>query len=355
MNKRFLRGATFSLTLSAAGSLALAGLASAATLTPARCSEFVSAVNAAETGDTVVLGLDCTKHLVISGDKSITIDLAGHKLSEYAGYDVITVAEGSSLEITDSVGGGMVKAGNADQLAIRNSGTTSANDVIIWGDVNNSGTLNFEAVTLDPEDYYPYPTYAIVNSGTFTTSGDPAKNLFKGTPIANSGTAELTAATFTVRPDDSLVPEGYEIVESDGKFIVREVPVTPVDPTDPTDPSNTPTEPSNTPTEPSNTPTEPSNSPTEPKNDTPTDQTLDEDPPSLDPLGETYTVAPKVNPVKSDQAPAVPNTGDKEVSKETGSTMDINLILFAMAFGFGALLILVFIKGKRAASEEVMY
>ncbi len=354
MKRKFLRGATLGLTLSAASSLALASLASATTITTEHCSEFVNAVNAAESGDTIVLGLNCTKHITISGNKSITIDLAGNRLSEYSSFDVITVEEGSTLEITDSVGGGVVKAGNTNQLAINNAGTTDANNVIIWGDINNAGALNFEGVTLDPENYYPYPTYTITNSGTLTTSGEPAANLFKGTPITNTGTVELTAATFTARPDDSFVPEGYEIVEEDGKFIVRPVPTTPEEPTEPTEPTEpeNPTEPE----DPSNTPTEPTETPTNNEPTKPVDQTLDEEDPSLDPLGETYTVAPTVKPAtNSAQTPAVPNTGDKEEVKEVGSTMDINLILFAMAFGFGALLIVVFIKGKHAANEKVMY
>lgn len=349
MKKNFLKGVALGLTLLAASSLSLAGLASATTIPTGSCNEFVDAVNSAENGDVVVLGLNCSKHLTISGNRAITIDLAGNRLSEYGDYDVITVELGAVLELIDSVGGGVVKAGNTNQVAINNAGDTNVTGATIWGDVNNSGNLNYESVTLDPENYYPYPTYKVTNSGSFTTSGEPAENLFKGTPFENTGTVRLTAATFTVRPDERFVPEGHEIVEEDGKFIVRPIPTTPS--TDP-EPGNTdPVEPGNTDPEPGNTDsTQPS---------TPIDQTLPDEDPSLDPLGETHTVAPAATkpavkaPIKG--APAVPNTGNKEDVQEASSISDINLILFAMAFGFGALLITVFIKGKHAAKDKMVY
>ena len=129
-------------------------------------------------------------------------------------------------------------------------------------------------------------------------------------------------------PDPEFVPEGYEVNEIDGKFVISEIPATPAE-------------------------EEPTEDPTDQNIEDPTDQTSDEIEEPVEPLGETYTETVTITEVVV-ASPSVPNTGDHEEIKETSSTKNIDLLLIAFALGFTALLVTVVVKSKKT-SKEVIY
>ena len=59
-------------------------------------------INTAENGATVSLTKDETGSITISTGKTITLDLAGHKLTNTADNHTVTVETGATLTVTDS-------------------------------------------------------------------------------------------------------------------------------------------------------------------------------------------------------------------------------------------------------------
>ena len=81
------------------------------------------AISEAKDGDTVVLVQDTKEDITVSGDKTITIDLNGKKLTNCSG-DTIVVEIGATLTVT---GSGTVDNVTNGKAAIYNNGTVILN------------------------------------------------------------------------------------------------------------------------------------------------------------------------------------------------------------------------------------
>lgn len=128
-----------------------------------------AAITEAADNDTVTLLADTTEDVVIS--KNITLDLNGFTLTNEGAKHTITVNEGVSLTIEDSVGTGKVDNVTHGHGALVNNGT-----VILSG-----GTFerSAEKGTLEPYGNGGNSWYTIANYGTMTINN--------GTTVKNAG------------------------------------------------------------------------------------------------------------------------------------------------------------------------
>ena len=126
-------------------------------------------INTAENGATVSLTKDETGSITISTGKTITLDLAGHKLTNTADNHTVTVETGATLTVTDS---SAEKTGTIDNTshqkgAVVNNGTFVLNS----GNLTRSG----EASKYDEEKKSDIANgnswYVVLNHGTMTVNG----------------------------------------------------------------------------------------------------------------------------------------------------------------------------------------
>ena len=120
------------------------------------------AINAAN-GNTVKLLKNVTEDITIHSNKNVTLDLNGHKLTNASGH-TITVEKGGELNISDSVGTGVVDNTSHGKGAIVNSGEVTL----------NGGTFKRSA---EKGTYSPYRDggnswYTIANYGTMKINTD---------------------------------------------------------------------------------------------------------------------------------------------------------------------------------------
>lgn len=128
--------------------------------------ELSDAINNANSGDVITLGGDITADVVVKGDKSITLDLNGHKLTNASG-DTITVKIGASLTIK---GSGTVDNKTNAKGAIFNEGTV----------ILNGGTYDRTSETGESADISGGNSwYTICNHGKMTIN--------EGVTVKNSG------------------------------------------------------------------------------------------------------------------------------------------------------------------------
>lgn len=126
-------------------------------------------INTAEKGATVSLSEDETGSITVSAGKDITLDLAGHKLTNTADSHTVTVEKGATLTVMDS---SKAKTGTIDNTshqkgAVVNNGTFVLNS----GNLTRSG----EASKYDEEKKSDIANgnswYVVLNHGTMTVNG----------------------------------------------------------------------------------------------------------------------------------------------------------------------------------------
>lgn len=175
-------------------------------------------INTAEKGATVSLSEDETGSITVSAGKDITLDLAGHKLTNTADSHTVTIDKGASLAVLDSSEAqtGAIDNVSHGKAAVVNHGTF----------VLNSGSLtrSAEASTLSEDGNTASGSnswYVVWNTGNMTVNG--GKILFSetnqgyhsslidnGWPDPDKNT-EKTPATLTVK--------GGEL--SGGKIVIK--------------------------------------------------------------------------------------------------------------------------------------
>ena len=108
-------------------------------------------INTAEKGATVSLSKNETSSITVSADKDITLDLAGHKLTNTANNHTVTIDKGASLTVLDSSEAqtGAIDNVSHGKAAVVNHGTF----------VLNSGSLtrSAEASTISENGNTPLP------------------------------------------------------------------------------------------------------------------------------------------------------------------------------------------------------
>ena len=211
-------------------------------------------LNSAANGETVVLNKDwkarlsTDTHLIVDGDKSVTLDLAGHTIDRNcafadAGGEVITVGGTCTLTIIDSVGGGRITGGcgtngggiYVDENAALNlvSGEISGNRASMAGGgiYNNGGTVTISGGVISGNTV----------TGTASGSGggiwsNGTLNISAGTVAGNragcdgggvylEGNANVSGGTFT---NNTAGRSGGAILLSDAPYCTLSVQGSPV-------------------------------------------------------------------------------------------------------------------------------
>lgn len=178
-------------------------------------------ITAAENGDTVSLSEDETGSITVSAGKDITLDLAGHKLTNTADNHTVIIEKGASLTVLDS---SEAKAGTIDNVshgkaAVVNHGTFVLNSgsltrsaeastlsengntasgsnswYVVWNTGNmivNGGNILFSA---DNQGYYS----SLIDNGW----ADPSKNTEKTFATLTVTGGELSGGKITIKNDD---------------------------------------------------------------------------------------------------------------------------------------------------------
>lgn len=178
-------------------------------------------ITAAENGDTVSLSEDETGSITVSAGKDITLDLAGHKLTNTADSHTVTIDKGASLAVLDSSEAqtGAIDNVSHGKAAVVNHGTF----------VLNSGSLtrSAEASTLSEDGNTASGSnswYVVWNTGNMTVNGgkilfssdnqgyysslidngwaDPSKNKEKAFATLTVTGGELSGGKITIKNDD---------------------------------------------------------------------------------------------------------------------------------------------------------
>lgn len=178
-------------------------------------------INTAEKGATVSLSEDETGSITVSAGKDITLDLAGHKLTNTADSHTVTIDKGASLAVLDSSEAqtGAIDNVSHGKAAVVNHGTF----------VLNSGSLtrSAEASTLSDDGNTASGNnswYVVWNTGNMTVNGgkilfssdnqgyysslidngwaDPSKNTEKAFATLTVTGGELSGGKITIKNDD---------------------------------------------------------------------------------------------------------------------------------------------------------
>ena len=126
-------------------------------------------ITAAENGDTVSLSKDETGSITVSAGKDITLDLAGHKLTNTADSHTVTVEKGATLTVMDS---SVAKTGTIDNTSHQKGAVVNNGTFVL-----NSGNLtrSQEASKYDDEKKSDIANgnswYVVLNHGTMTVNG----------------------------------------------------------------------------------------------------------------------------------------------------------------------------------------
>ena len=175
----------------------------------------ISNLHIANEGDTV------TTLATRAGGATTTIDLNGKTITvDNKGTGALaSVTAGNTLVITNSVDGGKIELTEGSKGAfIENNGTVVIENGNIKSEstnnapvINNNGTTNITGGELEAG--------AITNNGTTEVAG----GVINEDAIVNTseGTTNVTGGEFTYDPSND-VPEGFEINEENGKFVVTE-------------------------------------------------------------------------------------------------------------------------------------
>ena len=144
-----------------------------------------TAIEVAQNGQTVQLVKDVTDSITIPANKSIALDLAGHKLTNSDKSHTITVDKGGFLTVTDSSadGKGAIDCVDHGKGALVNHGT-----VVVKG---GTFTRSQEAST-SPSESGNNSWYVIDNQGTMTFDGGKVVNDSKFSSLVRNMNGTLT-------------------------------------------------------------------------------------------------------------------------------------------------------------------
>lgn len=178
-------------------------------------------ITAAENGDTVSLSEDETGSITVSAGKDITLDLAGHKLTNTADNHTVIIKKGASLTVLDS---SEAKAGTIDNVSHGKAAVVNHGTFVL-----NSGSLtrSAEASTLSEDGNTASGSnswYVVWNTGNMTVNGgkilfsadnqgyysslidngwaDPDKNTEKAFATLTVTGGELSSGKITIKNDD---------------------------------------------------------------------------------------------------------------------------------------------------------
>lgn len=178
-------------------------------------------ITAAENGDTVSLSKDETDSITVSVGKDITLDLAGHKLTNTANNHTVTIDKGASLTVLDSSeaqtgaidnvshgkaavvnhgtfvlnSGSLTRSAEASTISENGNTASGGNSwYVVWNTGNmtvNGGKILFSA---DNQGYYS----SLIDNGW----ADPDKNTEKAFATLTVTGGELSGGKITIKNDD---------------------------------------------------------------------------------------------------------------------------------------------------------
>lgn len=178
-------------------------------------------INTAEKGATVSLSENETGSITVSAGKDITLDLAGHKLTNTADNHTVIIEKGASLTVLDS---SEAKAGTIDNVSHGKAAVVNHGTFVL-----NSGSLtrSAEASTLSEDGNTASGSnswYVVWNTGNMTVNGgkilfssdnqgyysslidngwaDPSKNTEKTFATLTVTGGELSGGKITIKNDD---------------------------------------------------------------------------------------------------------------------------------------------------------
>lgn len=170
MKKRALSAAlSLCLLLTLLPTAALATEDNATTPGPSPATTLQEKITAAKNGDTVSLSEDETGSITVPNGKTITLDLAGHKLTNTADSHTVTVEKGATLTVMDS---SEAKTGTIDNTSHQKGAVVNNGTFVL-----NSGNLtrSQEASKYDEEKQSDIANgnswYVVLNHGTMTVNG----------------------------------------------------------------------------------------------------------------------------------------------------------------------------------------
>ncbi len=202
-------------------------------------------INAADFGATITLDKDYTENIVIPKEKTITLDLNGHKISSDSA-DTIYVTMGATLTIVDA---SESKTGKVDNLkhghaAIFNNGTvtleggtydrsaeTGASSESAggnsWYTICNHGIMTVKAgvkVTTASDDFTKGRFSSLIANGYYNYSGgsNERSNYVEGTNHANPSLTidggVFSSGLNTIKNDDGAILGGYHLCHNGCHF-----------------------------------------------------------------------------------------------------------------------------------------
>lgn len=222
MKKRVLSAAlSLCLLLTLLPTAALATEDNATTPGTSPATTLQEKITAAENGDTVSLSKDETDSITVSAGKDITLDLAGHKLTNTANNHTVTIDKGASLTVLDSSeaqtsaidnvshgkaavvnhgtfvlnSGSLTRSAEASTISENGNTASGGNSwYVVWNTGNmtvNGGKILFSA---DNQGYYS----SLIDNGW----ADPDKNTEKAFATLTVTGGELSGGKITIKNDD---------------------------------------------------------------------------------------------------------------------------------------------------------
>ena len=222
MKKRVLSAAlSLCLLLTLLPTAALATEDNATTPGTSPATTLQEKITAAENGDTVSLSKDETDSITVSAGKDITLDLAGHKLTNTANNHTVTIDKGASLTVLDSSeaqtgaidnvshgkaavvnhgtfvlnSGSLTRSAEASTISENGNTASGGNSwYVVWNTGNmtvNGGKILFSA---DNQGYYS----SLIDNGW----ADPSKNTEKAFATLTVTGGELSGGKITIKNDD---------------------------------------------------------------------------------------------------------------------------------------------------------
>lgn len=154
-------------------------------------STLANAISAAGEGQTVALLGDVTESVTVPNGKNLTLDLAGHTLTNTADEHTVTVENGGTLTVTDSSDG---KIGVIDNVSHGKGALVNYGTAIVEG---GTFTRSAEAST-SPTNSGGNSWYVIDNQGTLTFNGGNVVNegYFSSLVRNAAGTLTINGGTF---------------------------------------------------------------------------------------------------------------------------------------------------------------
>lgn len=154
-------------------------------------STLANAISAASEGQTVALRGDVTESVTVPNGKNLTLDLAGHKLTNTDEQHTVTVADGGTLTVTDS---STNKTGVIDNVSHGKGALVNYGTAIVKG-----GTFTRSAeASISPTNSGGNSWYVIDNQGTLTFNGGSVVNDSKFSSLIRNlnGTLTINDGTF---------------------------------------------------------------------------------------------------------------------------------------------------------------